>query len=233
MRLKKDNGKDIIILTDDEIIIKGIFKDKVLKRDNILSAWLLDDTMGNKGIIILTKDYKIVERRSVNMKWSDREKLKLIVDEINTNDILFNYNYDKYQYWFIGYYPYLFWFIINDSIINEESNLKLVGGFFCLLLIIIMIIVIYNINKFRGVIYNAKMEEFQVVGKKAEIVNKFTINDIELDKKFKDDGFRFRVKESGYKFYIKKNTISYPTEYERLKDQVKSIALKSQLKNSH
>lgn len=189
--------------------------------------------MGNKGIIILTKDYKIVERRSVNMKWSDREKLKLIVDEINTNDILFNYNYDKYQYWFIGYYPYLFWFIINDSIINEESNLKLVGGFFCLLLIIIMIIVIYNINKFRGVIYNAKMEEFQVVGKKAEIVNKFTINDIELDKKFKDDGFRFRVKESGYKFYIKKNTISYPTEYERLKDQVKSIALKSQLKNSH
>lgn len=233
MRLKKDNGKNIIILTDDEIIIKGIFKDKVLKRDNILSAWLLDDTMGNKGIIILTKDYKIVERRSVNMKWSDREKLKLIVDEINTNDILFNYNYDKYQYWFIGYYPYLFWFIINDSIINEESNLKLVGGFFCLLLIIIMIIVIYNINKFRGVIYNAKMEEFQVVGKKAEIVNKFTINDIELDKKFKDDGFRFRVKESGYKFYIKKNTISYPTEYERLKDQVKSIALKSQLKNSH
>ena len=233
MRLKKDNGKDIIILTDDEIIIKGIFKDKVLKRDNILSACLLDDTMGNKGIIILTKDYKIVERRSVNMKWSDREKLKLIVDEINTNDILFNYNYDKYQYWFIGYYPYLFWFIINDSIINEESNLKLVGGFFCLLLIIIMIIVIYNINKFRGVIYNAKMEEFQVVGKKAEIVNKFTINDIELDKKFKDDGFRFRVKESGYKFYIKKNTISYPTEYERLKDQVKSIALKSQLKNSH
>ena len=38
MRLKKDNGKNIIILTDDEIIIKGIFKDKVLKRDNILSA---------------------------------------------------------------------------------------------------------------------------------------------------------------------------------------------------
>lgn len=91
MRLKKDNGKDIIILTDDEIIIKGIFKDKVLKRDNILSACLLDDTMGNKGIIILTKDYKIVERRSVNMKWSDREKLKLIIDEINTEGILFNY----------------------------------------------------------------------------------------------------------------------------------------------
>ena len=233
MKLQKDNGKDIIILTDDEIIIKGIFKDKVLKRDNILSACLLDDTMGNKGIVILTKDYKIVERRSINMKWTDREKLKLTIEEINTNDILFNYNYEKYHYWFMCYYPYLFWSIINNLIINEESNLKWVGGFFCLLLIIIMIIVIYNINKFRGVIYNTKMEEFQVVGKKAEIVNKFTINDIELDQKFKDDGFRFRVKESGYKFYIKKNTISYPTEYEKLKDTIKSTALKSQLKNSH
>lgn len=99
---------------------------------------------------------------------------------------------------------------------------------------IFMIIFYYGIcNNFEGVVYDSNKEEFQAIGKNRKVKEKFTINDIELDKKFKDDGFRFRVKESGYKFYIKKNTISYPTEYEKLKDTIKSTALKSQLKNSH
>lgn len=231
MKLKKDNGKDIIILTDDEIIIKGIFKDKVLKRDNILSACLLDDTMGNKGIIILTKDYKIVERRSVNMKWSDREKLKLIIDEINTEGILFNYRGSNDIVWLYTMAVYM------PLIMNGHLFDTYYGKFFLFaiyLIMIFMIIFYYGIcNNFEGVVYDSNKEEFQAIGKNRKVKEKFTINDIELDKKFKDDGFRFRVKESGYKFYIKKNTISYPTEYEKLKDTIKSTALKSQLKNSH
>ena len=231
MKLQKDNGKDIVILTDDEVIIKGIFKDKVLKRDNILSACLLESLGGDKGIVILTKDYKIVEKRRINMKWSDREKLKLIVDEINKEGILFNYRNSDDIVWLYTMAVYMP-LIMSGNLFDTYYGKFFVFAIY--LILIFMIIFYYHIcNKFRGVIYNTKKEEFQIVGKKDEIVNKFTINDIELDKEFKDGGFRFKVKDIGYKFYIKKNTISYPTEYEKFKDTIKTTALKSQLKNSH
>ena len=231
MKLQKDNGKDIIILTDDEIIIKGIFKDRVLKRDNILSACLLESVGGSKGIVILTKDYKIVEKRSINMKWSDREKLKLIVDEINTEGILFNYRDSNDIVWLYTISIYI------PLIMSSRLFDTYYGKYFAFaiyLILIFMIIFYYRIfNNFDGVIYDSNKEEFKAIGKNRKVKEKFTINDIELDKKFKDDRFRFRVKESGYKFYIRNNTISYPTEYEKLKDTIKSTALKSQLKNSH
>lgn len=215
MRLKKDNGKDIVIVTEGEVIIKRIFKDKIVKKDNILSACLLEDLAGNKGIVILTKDYKIIEKRKINLRWKEREKLKLVIDDINNNNILFNYKRNDSPVWIVNCINTFFLIAFNEKFFNNCLIFLLY-----VILICSIVTICFNNFKFRGILYDLNKEEFFIIGKKNKIIDRFRLENIEILKKGKDNRFKCRVKNSYYKFIVNKGVISYPTVYEKIVDDI-------------
>lgn len=206
MIISKDNGKKLVELKENELIIYRFIKNKIIKRENIRSAYLNKD-----GLIVLTYDNKVDTISIRNMSWKDREGLKILVDEINNENIIFGTDYVDNTFWIMVMYPVLF--------IGQSNYTVLIIVLKGLIVIMLMVIAIIMSKNYRGNIYNIDTKEFEVIGLRRKVVRKFTISDIEFMKSNKA-GTRYKIKDSFYKFYIR-DVITYPILYKKAIDEMK------------
>ena len=85
MIIRKDNGKKLLELNEKEFIIYGFFKDKHIDRKDILSAGVFNYNM----LTILYKGNYNFCKNITNMKFSDREGLNAILNELNKKELIF------------------------------------------------------------------------------------------------------------------------------------------------
>ncbi len=85
MIIRKDNGKKLLELNEKEFIIYGFFKDKHIDRKDILSAGVFNYNM----LTILYKGNYNFCKNITNMKFSDREGLNAILNELNKEELIF------------------------------------------------------------------------------------------------------------------------------------------------
>ena len=108
--ISKDNGKKLFELKENELIIYRFIRNKIIKRGDIRSAYLNEE-----GLIILTYDNKIITKFTINMSWKYRETLKILVDEINNENIVFGLTIMEIHYGIC----YLFSITLAQLIHNE------------------------------------------------------------------------------------------------------------------
>ena len=118
MIIRKDNGKKLLELNEKELIIYGFLKDKHIDRKDILSAGIFNGSM----LTILYKgNYNFCKNIS-NMKFSEREGLNAILNELNKEELIFfpdSYNIDPSTH-IIILSPMLINFIFsNDDIVMK------------------------------------------------------------------------------------------------------------------
>lgn len=207
MLIKKDNGKVKMELTEEELIIKGIFKDTKIKRGNIRSAILEENRF-----LLLTYDDKVIFKSITNASSKYREQLKLLIDEVNKENIIFSTstmeNINLLCSWL--YIVLIIVSSLSDKIQNEALKSMLFWG--TTILYIGAGIYIYNkANRITGFVYNVDKKEFRIIGALGGVKEKFTIENVEFIK----EAFRgkmYRSKKTGKKFYLENqiSPIKYP-----------------------
>lgn len=207
--ISKDNGKKLFELKENELIIYRFLRNKIIKRRDIRSAYL-----NEQGLIILTYDNKIITKFTVSMSWKYRETLKILVDEINNENIVFGTADNGNPLGNTDFYIVL---ALTQVINNKFIFIPMV---IILIALIVMIIIISK--NYRGNIYYIDTEKFEVIGFRNKITRRFTTSDIELIKS-DETGTKYKVKDSRYKFYIK-NVITYPVLYKKAIAEMKMKA---------
>lgn len=134
MIIRKDNGKKLLELNEKEFIIYGFFKDKHIDRKDILSAGVFNYNM----LTILYKGNYNFCKNITNMKFSDREGLNAILNELNKEELIFfpdSYNVDPLTNMII-YSPMLINFIFN----NDDIVTKIIAIVVCILFLLLYFI---------------------------------------------------------------------------------------------
>lgn len=198
--ISKDNGKKLFELKENELIIYGFLRNKIIKRRDIRSAYL-----NEQGLIMLTYDNKIITKFTANMSWNDRETLKILVDEINNENVVFGTSNNGNPLWYV--------FIYQIYFLAQLTHNKFIFILTIITWIILIAITIITLKNYQGNIYYIDTKKFEVIGFRNKITRRFTVSDIELVKS-DEAGTKYKVKDSRYKFYIK-NIITYPVLYKR------------------
>lgn len=193
--ISKDNGKKLFELKENELIVYRFLRNKIIKRRDIRSAYL-----NEQGLIILTYDNKIITKFTVSMAWKYRETLKILVDEINNENIVFGTADNGNPLWNTYFFPIL----VLAQVIQDK---------FIFIPIALMVMMIIISENYRGNMYYIDTKKFEVIGFRNRIKRRFTTSDIEVVKS--DEAVtKYKVKDSRYKFYIK-NVITYPVLYKK------------------
>ena len=148
MIIKKDNGKLIMELTDENLIINRLFRKEKLQRNSIRSAFLAHDTL-----YILTKDNSVESLVLARVSWKERERIKIIINEINKENIIFWGDYYSN--------PFTFLCCIPAIITNILPSNVMVMTIFIVIFVIFSYFVIKYGYKYSGVIYDVSMSKFQ------------------------------------------------------------------------
>ncbi|WP_146127333.1 hypothetical protein [Clostridium vincentii] len=209
MIISKDNGKKLFELNENELIIYRFLRNKIIKRRDIRSAYL-----NEQGLIILTYDNKTVTKSIINMSWNDREGLKILVDEINNENVVFGTTNKETPLWYVFIYPIY--------LLAQLTHNKFIFILTIIAWIILMAITIVTLKSYKGNMYYIDTERFEVIGFRNRIKRRFTTSDIELVKS-DEVGTKYKVKDSRYKFYIR-NVITYPVLYKKAIAEMKMKA---------
>lgn len=221
MLIKKDNGKVKMELTEEELIIKGIFKDKKIKRKDIKSACITVSSF-----VILTYDYKIIYQLFSNATPKYKEQLKLLVDEINKENNIFKYSYEQ------GMNTWMYIWVLPLIFTNFNNGNKVIAIILGVVYVILAAIAVWDAVRFKGVIYNVDTKTFTRVGYKDFNKETFTIEDMELVKK-KEMGIKYKIKKSGYKFYLEYagDKILYPVRQGQALKEIENHFIKTEINN--
>lgn len=90
-----DKDKVLLEENDEDIVIHGVLKNKVIKRKNIRTMYYENDNLN-----ILYDNNKILFKRMVNMRLSEKGNLFKIIDNNINEKVLFHYE-DVFTYFFI------------------------------------------------------------------------------------------------------------------------------------
>ena len=215
MIIRKDNGKKLLELNEKELIIYGFFKDKHIDRKDILSAGVFN---GNMLIILYKGNYNFCKNIS-NMKFSERESLNAILNELNKEELIFfptSYNIDPSTYIII-----LSPMLINFIFSNDDIVTKIIAIVACILLLLLYFIP--DLRKQKGWIYKIQSKEFQLRDKNNSILSNININEIEEVKRDSfSAAFCFKKGRTKIKMPIYE-LMDYPIKYKQI---LKEITLK-------
>lgn len=206
-------GKKLIELTEDELIIRRFLHRKKIKRSNIKSAYMLDNSLN-----VLTYNNKIIIANYISIKWSERDNIKRIIDEINKEDIIFNITRGNFH---LG----LLLCCFSSSLINLLRD-ALNKNYFSLILLIALIGIIFiaYIKRVtnKGINYSISDRKFNWVRKLGKTTTNYPIEDIKL---IKDDEALLKCKFNNEKdtFNIVKK-IDYPLSYKFALEEIGSIS---------
>ena len=216
MIIRKDNGKKLLELNEKEPIIYGFLKDKHIDRKDILSASIFNGSM----LTILYKgNYNFCKNIS-NMKFSEREGLNAILNELNKEELIFfpnsSYSIDPLINMII-LSPMLISFIFNNDYIVTKI-IVIVG---CILLLILYFIP--DLRKRKRWVYSIKSKEFQLRDRNNSILSNININEIEEVKRDSfSQAFCFKKGRTKIKMPVYE-LMDYPIKYKQILKEITSI----------
>lgn len=200
------NDKDKILIqeNDEEIIIRGIFKNKVIKRKDIRSMYY-DNNFYN--IYILYENNKFYYRRISNMKLSDKGNLYKIIDDNTNEKILFSEENPIAYFWSI----FLVIVLVNYLTSTESGNkIELTLIFISYMIFTVLFI---NSSKHCSKIYDCENKKFifyNIFGKiKKEISIDITKMKCNVNKYPINGYFKLEDKSNNIKSLVSSN-IEYP-----------------------
>lgn len=213
MIIRKDNDKKALELTEKELIIYGIFKDKHINRDNILSSFIYNENM----LIILCKGNRYIYKNITNIKLSNREGIYALINEINKENLLFYPNEIYSTLNIIVLFP------IYLNIIFLNNNNIIIKLLFAFIYVIALITTIRTNMKHISWVYNIDNEEFQKRYKNNVIISIVHKQEIKAVKVHDFSGY-VSFKSDKYKIKMPMfQQILYPMKYKQI---LKEIELK-------
>lgn len=206
-------GKKLIELTEDELIIRRFLHRKRIKRSNIRSAYLLDNSLN-----ILTYNNKCIVAQYIFIKGREVDNIKRIIDEVNKENILFNLNQNVFVFW-----GFLVWCV--NPLINIIQHWG-ENNYFEWILFIIMLILVLTIyrerQKNKQIKYYIDKKEFAWTKGRDKYTKNYPIKDIELVKNY-DMFSKYKFKNEKEKIRVIKK-IDYPLTYRFALEEIEKIA---------
>lgn len=211
MIVHNDFGRKKIELTEDELIIYRLFWKKRIKKENIKSAFIVDDFF----LVVRTNDEKVTTAGNEFLRWTDKEILKRIVDEINKEDVIFPSNRENFSTLLILFVNIVnaFMLSLNRSSI-EVKYIFYVIGILNLILLFHFIFMIYNYN---NALYDIDSNELKII-KNKNIIDKISLKDISFSIP-KNNKTIFVLKTGKYKFYFRSN-VTYPLKHKNFIEEL-------------
>lgn len=198
MEVRKKNNKIKFKLDEEYLIVKRFFKDKKIKRDSIRSAMISGNTL-----LILTYNNKIYNFTSLDKSFEYIERMKLLVNEINKENIVFT-NWRNEM-------PVLFIIIATNNIVINISKYNNFEFYMYTLLFLFYTILIIKMMRGSYVLYNVDKSEFVKFKMGGKVLSKFYINDVEI-KQHLNEYTRYKNIRDSYTFEIKNryDKVIYP-----------------------
>lgn len=166
MVIKDDYNKDFLILDEENLIYKRLFKKVKIKRSDIRSIFYGENILG-----VLTYSGKVYSFNIVKLLYSERYKLEDLRKELNKEKILFNYTSNIYN-------NYIYIIFIINPIMN---NIRNIWGISMLILLIVFIFIAKYYN--RSIIFNIDKDELEVkIGRKFLKYKRYEIDKIKIIK---------------------------------------------------
>lgn len=194
MVLKDDYGKDIIKLNSDEFIYKCGLRKIVIKKSDIRSLFYDNDMLG-----ILTYEGKIHSLSITSLLFSERVKLEELRNELNKENILFNFTKSN---------PEKFLILISFiNILNLSFNNNKHMIFIIIIILVIILFFIYEKLFNTKVLFNIDKDEFEITRlKKTIIYSKYEVDKIQL-KKYTNELYliEFKKNKNKYKILFREN----------------------------
>lgn len=147
MVLKDDYNKDLFTIDEENLIYKSFFRKVKIKKADIRSVFYGENILG-----ILTYGGKIYSFNIVKLLYSERYKVENLRNELNKENIIFNYtkvDFSDYSIYFL---------IFMNPIINLIQNI-FVGIITLIILLGFILLVKYYGNK---VVFNIDKDELEV-----------------------------------------------------------------------
>ena len=147
MVLKDDYNKELFTIDEENLIYKGFFRKVKIKKSDIRSVFYGENILG-----ILTYGGKIYSFNIVKLLYSERYKVENLRNELNKENIIFNYtkvDFSDYSIYFL---------IFMNPIINLIQNI-FVGIITLIILLVFILLVKYYGNK---VVFNIDKDELEV-----------------------------------------------------------------------
>lgn len=196
MFLKDDYGMNIILLDEENLIYKRTLGKITIKRSDIRSVFYDESILG-----VLTYSGRIYSLNIIKLLYSEREKLEYLREELNRENILFDYINHRGSMSTIAFILLIPILINLDSVINQIISVVLI--FF-----VFFYIIIYKRRLMTKIVFNIDKKEFEVLrGKhtykykkkridKIRVIRSTDLNTIE----FKKNGNKYRMffKETPY-----------------------------------
>ena len=194
MFLKDDYNKKMFILDDQNLIYKGKFRKKTIRRKDIRSVFYDEDRMG-----ILTYDGKIYSFNIIKLLFSERRKLKVLREELNKENILFDY--DNYRFDIINIS--LVWGYV--MLVSARTIHQLFYQAIAVLIFVPSMFLIKNI--LPRAFYNIDKGEFEIIKFRNNFkYKKGDIDKIELERINQNiTSIQFKKDGSKYKMYFREN----------------------------
>lgn len=210
--IHSDFGRKILELTEDELVIKRFLHKKRVKRSNIRSAYMDEESLN-----ILTYDNKLIVIFTSFVKWSERENIKRIIDEVNKGGVIFNLNREVFPWWSTVIYciPHLL------NIIDNWGNKNYFSWFFFIAMVALSAITYKENGRYKGVKYCISERRFIWENNKGEINKSYSLESIKLVKNY-DRATKYKIKSSKYTFYII-NKINYPLNYKLALEEIRNV----------
>ncbi|VYU36311.1 hypothetical protein [Clostridium tertium] len=193
MVLKDDYGKNMILLDEENLIYKGTFRKKIIKREEIRSAFYDEVLLG-----ILTYSGRIYSLNIAKLLFSEREKLENLRLELNKENILFDYmNYRSS----IASLPFIIFFM---PMIIGFGNRDIVISFILLILFIFYAMILKKIVPNN--VYNIDRDEVEILrGKHTFKYKKTEIDKIKLRRSTDLNTIEFNKNGNKYVMYFKES----------------------------
>lgn len=211
--IHNDLDRKFLELTEDELIIKQFLYRKRVKRSNIRSAYINEEFLN-----ILTYDNKLIVVGSSFIKWSERENIKRIVDEVKKEDVIFNLNREFFPWWVTLIYcmPHLL------NIIDNWGEKNYLYWFLLIAMVFFSAIVHKENGRNKGVKYCISERKFIWENNKGKINKSYSLDSIELVKNY-ERASKYKVKNKKGTFYFI-NKIDYPLSYKFALEELRDVA---------